>query len=108
MICGQAPLLWATENDHQSVFWLHLQAGADVESVYKEIGQTALSLAVENGHEAIVNILPEVDTNPESKDEALGQCGSCGDGRKDGTGTNLMAQVLKLARTLASHSSLLV
>ena len=47
---------------------LLLEKGADVESKDTDYGQTPLSWAAENGHEAVVKLLLEKGADVESKD----------------------------------------
>ncbi|KAI5799447.1 ankyrin repeat-containing domain protein, partial [Pyronema domesticum] len=59
---GQAALIWASKEGHDSVVKLLLQAeGVDGNSKDSQYGQTALLWASANGHESVVKLLLQMD-----------------------------------------------
>ncbi|KAI0428831.1 hypothetical protein F5Y09DRAFT_275147 [Xylaria sp. FL1042] len=61
---SETSLLWATQNGHEAIVKLLLEAGANTE-LQDDFGQTPLSWAAEKGHEAIVKLLLAAGANTE-------------------------------------------
>lgn len=63
----RTPLIWAAQNGHEQVVQLLIGKGAET-NLNDNAGQTALSLALENGHETLLKLLPNHEENIRTQD----------------------------------------